>query len=41
MLNIGSANVKKTFDEWSVDQVLKKAYPHFRDYLDTVFKDKQ
>lgn len=37
MLNIGSDNVKSTYDEWSVKKALKKEFPHFRDYLNKVY----
>ena len=37
MLNIGSENVQKTLEEWYNDRALKKEYPYFRDYLDSIY----
>ena len=40
MLGIGSDNVRQTLDEWYANRELKKEYPYFRDYLDSIFGGK-
>ena len=37
MLEIGSDNVSKTFDEWQTDKNLRWEYPSFRSYLKKIY----
>ena len=37
MLDIGSENVGKTLEEWYTNYELKKSYPYFRDYLNSIY----
>lgn len=37
MLEIGSANVAQTYEDWGNTKAIRNQFPYFRDYLNTVY----